>query len=265
MTDTLTQAIVRLPAANFEQGLTSVDSGRPDFAVATAQHASYCAALRRCGLELSWLDADSTFPDSTFVEDTAVLTRASAILTRPGATSRRGEVASVEPALRQFRGHIDAIVAPATLDGGDVCAAGDHFFIGISARSNEVGARQLTEFLARDGYTSSTVDIRGIDSILHLKSGVSFLDGNRLVLIDALREHPAFAGYDSVPVSGDEEYGANLLCINGQVIMSTGFARLEVSLRDLGYEPITLDMSEFRKMDGALTCLSLRFRRAGNP
>lgn len=259
MTNTLKQAMVRLPAASFDQGLTSIDLGRPDFAVATSQHARYCAALRQCGLNLTWLGADAKFPDSTFVEDTAVLTPTSAILTRPGAASRRGEVASVESALRAFRSSVDAIVAPGTIDGGDICAAGEHFFIGISERSNEEGARQLADILARDGYTSSTVDIRGMPGVLHLKSGVSFLDGRRLVLIDALREHPTFAGYDIVPVADEEGYAANLLCINGQVIMAVGFPRLEASLRDLGYDPITLDMSEFRKMDGALTCLSLRF------
>lgn len=259
MTNSLKQAMVRFPAASFDQGLTSVDLGSPDFAVATSQHARYCAALRQCGLNLTWLGADAEFPDSTFVEDTAVLTPTSAILTRPGAASRRGEVASVEAALRPIRSCVDAIVAPGTIDGGDICAAGEHFFIGISERSNEEGARQLADILARNGYTSSTVDIREMPDILHLKSGVSFLDGRRLALVDALRDHPAFAGYDIVAVADDEGYAANLLCINGQVIMSAGFPRLEASLRDLGYDPIALDMSEFRKMDGALTCLSLRF------
>lgn len=259
MTNTLKQAIVRLPAASFEKGLTSVDLGSPDFAVATSQHARYCTALRQCGLDLTWLGADAKYPDSTFVEDTAILTPTSAILTRPGASSRRGEVASVEAALRPFRSRVDNIVAPGTIDGGDICAAGDHFFIGISERSNEDGARQLADILARDGYTSSTVDIRGLPGILHLKSGVSCLDGRRLALIGALHEHPAFAGYEIVPVADDESYAANLLCINGQVIMAAGFPRLEASLRELSYDPITLDMSEFRKMDGALTCLSLRF------
>lgn len=259
MTSTLKHAMVRLPAASFDQGLTSVDLGSPDFAVATTQHMRYCAALRQCGLELTWLAVDNKFPDSTFVEDTAILTPTSAILTRPGASSRRGEVASVESALHRFYSRVDAIVAPGTLDGGDVCAAGEHFFIGISERSNEEGGRQLAQILARDGYTSSTLDIRGMHGMRHLKSGVSFLDGRRLALIDALREHPAFAGYDSVSVADDEGYGANLLCINGQVVMAAGVPRLEASLRGLGHEPITLDLSEFRKMDGALTCLSLRF------
>lgn len=259
MVNTMKHAIVRLPAANFEQGLTSGGFGSPSFAIATSQHAHYCAALRNCGLELAWLAADSEYPDSTFVEDTAVVTPTSAIMTRPGAPSRRGEIRSVESVLREFRSQIDTIVAPGTLDGGDVCAAGDKYFIGISERSNEEGARQLAQILSREGYTSTLVDIRGMDGVMHLKSGVSFLGGRRLALIAALREHPAFAGYDVVPVADDECYAANLLCINGQVIMANGFPTLEASLRDIGHDPITLDMSEFRKMDGALTCLSLRF------
>lgn len=259
MADLLKNAIVRLPAANFEDGLTSSDLGNPDFAVATSQHARYCAALRQCGLELTWLAADSNFPDSTFVEDTAVVTPNAAIMTRPGASSRRGEVASVEVALRRFYSRVDAIAAPGTLDGGDVCPVGSHYLIGVSARTNEEGARQFAQFLIREGFSSSTVDIRGVDGVLHLKSAVSFLGGRHLVLAEELEQHPTFADYDVVPVSSDESYGANLLAINSQIVMSAGFPQLEARVRDLGYEPIMLDMSEFRKMDGALTCLSLRF------
>lgn len=255
----LTHAIVRPPAANFEQGLTSVDLGNPDFAKALAQHASYCAALRQCGLELIWLEADGNFPDSTFVEDTAVVTPKTAILTRPGASSRMGEVVAIEPALRRFYSRVNSIESPGTLDGGDVCAAGDHYFVGISDRTNEQGAKQLAAILAREGCTTSTVDIRGIQGILHLKSGVSHLGGRRLTLIDALIDHPAFADYEIVRIPEAEGYAANVLHINDRVMMSAGYPQVEASLRDLGYDPITLEMSEFRKMDGALSCLSLRF------
>ncbi|MGA9335264.1 MAG: hypothetical protein WBV39_13375 [Rudaea sp.] len=255
----LTRAIVRPPAVNFEQGLTSVDLGKPDFAKATAQHAGYCDALRKCGLALTWLEADSNFPDSTFVEDTAIVTAQSAVLTRPGATSRMGEVVAIEPALRRFYSRVDAIESPGTLDGGDVCAAGTHYFIGISERTNQRGADRLATFLDREGFTSSTVDIRGIGGILHLKSGVSYLGGRRLTLIDELIGHPAFAEYEVVRIPEAESYAANMLHINEHVIMSSGYPQVESSLRNLGYDPITVEMSEFRKMDGALSCLSLRF------
>lgn len=255
----LSHAIVRPPATNFEQGLTSVDLGKPDFAKASAQHASYCAVLRQCGLELTWLEADSNFPDSTFVEDTAVVTPKTAILTRPGASSRMGEVVGIEPALRRFYSRVNSIQSPGTLDGGDVCAAGEHYFIGISERTNEHGAKQLAAILAREGCTASTVDIRNIDGILHLKSGVSYLGGRRLTLLDALLGHPAFADYEIVRIPEEESYAANLLNINEHVIMSAGYPRVEAGLRDLDYKIITVEMSEFRKMDGALSCLSLRF------
>ena len=252
-------AIVRPPAANFADGLTSVDLGSPIFEKALEQHARYCEALRRCGLELTRLEADARFPDSTFVEDTAVLTPRAAVLTRPGAHSRAGEVAGSERALREVYSRFCAIAAPGTVDGGDVCAAGRHFFIGLSARTNEDGARQLAGFLAEEGFTSALVDIRGVAGILHLKSGISYLGDNRLVLIDAFVGHAAFDGYEIVRVAPEENYAANFLRINAQVIVSAGHPQFEAAVREFGYPVIALDMSEFQKMDGALSCLSLRF------
>ena len=140
-----------------------------------------------------------------------------------------------------------------------MCEAGDHFFIGISERTNEAGARQLAAILAEEGYTYITVDIRGIAGILHLKSGISWLGDGRLVLIDGLARHAAFRDFEIVRVDADESYAANCLRVNDQVILAAGFPQFESAVRALGYPVIALDMSEFRKMDGALTCLSLRF------
>ena len=252
-------AIIRPPAFNFAEGLTSVDLGKPVFEKALAQHAQYCDALRQCGLELTRLEADAGFPDSTFVEDTAVLTPRTAILTRPGARSRMGEVIGTERALRRAYSRFHAITAPGTLDGGDVCEADGHFFIGLSARTNEQGAHQLTDFLEEEGFTSALVDIRAIDGILHLKSGISYLGDNRLVLIDALVGNAAFNGYEIVVVEPEENYAANFLRINDRVIVSAGHPLFEATVRKFGCPVIALDMSEFQKMDGALSCLSLRF------
>jgi dimethylargininase len=252
-------AIVRPPAANFAEGLTSVDLGKPDFQKALQQHAHYCQALQQCGLELTRLEADAGFPDSTFVEDTAVLTPRTAILARPGARSRVGEVIGIERALRHAYSRFQAITAPGTVDGGDVCEADGHFFIGLSARTNEQGADQLTGFLEEEGFTSAVVDIRNIDGILHLKSGISYLGDNRLVLIDAFVGHAAFNGYQIVVVEPKENYAANFLRINDRVIVSSGYPQFEAEVRRFGYPVIALDMSEFQKMDGALSCLSLRF------
>lgn len=255
----LTHALVRPPSANFAHGLTRVDLGKPDVAKALEQHARYCSALERCGLVLTRLAGDADFPDSTFVEDTAIVTGDVAILTRPGAAARAGEVARIEPTLRAMFSRTHAIAAPGTLDGGDVCQVENHCFIGLSERTNEEGARQLAGFLAQEGCTSTAVDIRGMHGILHLKSGVSYLGDGRVALIDALAQHTAFRNYEIVQVVRGEGYAANLLRLNDHVIIAAGFPGFEAAVRALGYDVIALDMSEFRKMDGALTCLSLRF------
>ena len=252
-------AIVRPPGPNFADGLTTVDLGRPDYDRALSQHAAYCQALENCGLELERLPPDLRHPDSTFVEDTAILTSRGAILTRPGASSRSGEVEAIRAPLAEFYKDFVEIVAPGTLDGGDVCEACDHYFIGISERTNEEGARQLAILLAGAGYTSANVDIRGIPGILHLKSGIAHAGEGRIVAIDALAGHPALRSFQVVPVSPGEEYAANLVRVNDRVLFAAGHPRLEKTLGALGYELIPLEMSEFQKMDGGLSCLSLRF------
>lgn len=253
------RAIVCPPAPNLAQGLTTVDLGAPDPALALAQHAHYCRVLEQCGLQITVLPVDSHYPDSTFVEDTAILTMRGAIVTLPGAASRRGEVERMCEVLGSFFDHIDKIEAPGTLDGGDICEAGDHFLIGLSARTNEAGAAQLARILARQGYTSAIIDIRSTPGILHLKSGIAYLGDNRMVVIDALADHPALAGYALVRVDAGEEYAANCIRVNDQVLIASGFPRFTATVRELGYALVDVDMSEFRKMDGGLSCLSLRF------
>lgn len=148
---------------------------------------------------------------------------------------------------------------PGTVDGGDICEAGEHFFLGLSHRTNEVGARQLAERLAKLGYSSCTVDVRHMTSILHLKSGIAFIGENTLVVMGEMANNPVFAGFELIRVSEEESYSANCVRVNGRVLVAEGFPRLTAALRDRGFEPLVLDMSEFRKMDGGLSCLSLRF------
>ena len=254
------RAIVRPPAPNFADGLTTVDLGTPDVALALRQHAAYCDALVRHGCEIIPLTADARYPDSTFVEDTAlILPGLGAMLTRPGAESRAGEVDAIAAELISSFPSLAQIATPGTLDAGDVCETGDHVFIGISHRTNAAGAEQLASWLLQFGIASSTVDIRGIDSILHLKSGIAAIEPRRLVLIDALAEHPAFAGYDIVRVPPGEEYGANCVRVSDVIFVSEGQPQLDARLRSLGDTLEVLDMSEYRKMDGGLSCLSLRF------
>jgi dimethylargininase len=254
-----TNAIVRKPAENFVNGLTSGSLGPPDYETALRQHRRYCEALARCGLRVTVLDADLRHPDSTFVEDTAVLTSHSAILTRPGAASRQDEVAAIRGPLEQFFSTLYQIKAPGTLEGGDICQAENHFFIGISQRTNEEGGGQLAELLARQGCTSSSVDIRDIDGLLHLKSGMAYIGDNNLVVIEALASDRRFRGYNLIRVNPGESHAANCMRVNDYVLLPAGYPGQEASLGPLGYNVLPLDVSEFQRMDGGLSCLSLRF------
>lgn len=254
-----TRAIVRPPSVNFSAGLTTVDLGIPDHNLALTQHAAYCETLVSCGLSVLTLPPEDDYPDSTFVEDTAIITERGAIITRPGAGTRRGEIASISSELSKSFDRIARIEPPGTVDGGDVCEAGEHFFIGISDRTNEAGANQLSRLLWDLDYSSEFVDIRAVKGILHLKSGIAYLGANTLVVIDALADRDRFRGYEMIKVHECEEYAANCVAINGSVLIAGGFPLVEKQLRDRGHHTIPLEMSEFQKMDGGLSCLSLRF------
>ncbi len=251
-------AIVRPPCASFPHGLSSANLGTPDLDLALEQHQAYCDALEKCGLTLTVLEPDARFPDSTFVEDTAVLTPRSAVLTHPGAPSRQGEVPRIGETLSHFYPTLQTILPPGTLEGGDICQAGDHFFIGISDRTNAAGAQQLSEILEAEGYTTSFLDVRG-GELLHLKSGIAYLGDQHLIHIDGMEKQAIFADYEIIPVEVEEGYAANCLRVNDFVLLAAGFPKIAARLNALGYATIILEMSEFQKMDGGLSCLSLRF------
>jgi dimethylargininase len=256
------RAVVRPPARTFAAGLTHSTEGTPDPAQALAQHRAYCHALEQCGLELTHLDPDDAFPDGTFVEDTAIVTGRGAVLTHPGAPSRRGEVASVAECLHDFFGEVARIAEPGTLDGGDVCESDGQFLIGLSGRTNEAGALQLQEFLRRMGYRAQLVDIRSSATLLHLKTGIAYLGDNTWV---AEREGAAILaslrlpGARMITVEEGEGYAANCVRVNDSVLLPEGYPRAAAALRAAGFRPRMLEVSEFRKMDGGLSCLSLRF------
>jgi dimethylargininase len=233
--------------------------GRPDYQLALQQHEEYCQALLRCGLSLDRLPADERYPDATFVEDTAIVTECGGIITCPGALSRRGEEFAISAVLTGVYSEIHTISEPATVDGGDICEAGNHFFIGISERTNEAGATELASVLRSLGYTSSFVDIRGVPGILHLKSGIASLDGGELLLINDLFDHQEFKKFPRFRVPAGEEYAANCIHVNEFVLVAAGFPETEKLIQTMGYETVPLEMSEFQKMDGGLSCLSLRF------
>jgi dimethylargininase len=154
---------------------------------------------------------------------------------------------------------LNEIEAPGTLDGGDICEADDHFFIGVSHRTNWEGAAQLATLLDKAKYTSSCIDIRAVRGILHLKSGIASLGDGRVMAIDSLVAVPPLKNHEIVRVAPGEEYAANCVRMNDRVLVPAGFPGVQRTLERLGYQLIPLDMSEFQKMDGGLSCLSLRF------
>jgi len=250
------QAIVRLPCPEMVNGLTSSNLGRPGYVTALGQHWEYVEALRYCGLSVKILEADGRFPDSTFIEDVAVCTPLCAVITNPGASSRKGEIEGIRQVLRKFYDNIEEITAPGTLEGGDVMMVSGHYYIGISGRTNNKGADQLIDILSREGYSASKVPL---NSLLHLKSGASYLESNTVLLSGELSTAEEFSGFRKIFAGAGEEYAANSLWLNGKVLVAAGFQETRNLIEKAGYETIELDVSEFRKLDGGLSCLSLRF------
>lgn len=250
------QAIVRTPCREMIQGITTASLGKPNYELALVQHAAYVEALRLCGLEVSILDPDPSYPDSTFVEDVALCTADFAVLCNPGAPSRNGEKTEMSGILKAFFQTVEKIDAPGTLDAGDVMMTGDHFYIGISERTNSEGASQLLRILEKHGRTGEKVPLK---DMLHLKTGVSYLENNNLLTFGEFTRHPAFDHFNRIQVEVPETYAANSLWINGTVLVPEGFPETELKIKQHAYHTLAIDVSEFRKLDGGLSCLSLRF------
>lgn len=216
------------------------------------------AVQKQCDVDVTVLEADERYPDSCFVEDPALITRKCAIITNPGAESRNGEKNEIIGAVKKFfdDDHIEYIKAPGTLDGGDVMMVGDHFYVGRSARTNEEGIRQLTEILAKYGMTCSEVKL---EKVLHLKTGVNYLEDNNMLVSGEFLTKPDFEKYNRVEIPEEEAYAANCIWVNDTVIVPSGYPAVLKAVQDLGYKTLTVDTSEFRKLDGGLSCLSLRF------
>lgn len=250
-----THAITRKPGENFAQGITTSDLGPPDYELMVQQHAAYVQALRSLGLKVIVLPAEPGYPDAYFVEDTAVVTPDVAIITNPGAKARQGEEDTIEPILARYR-KTARIRAPGTVDGGDILMVGSHVFIGLSARTNQEGAAQLARILEKYGHTWATVPV---DAGLHLKSNVNYVGRNTLLLTERFASYSQFEGYAKIVLDRSEERAGNTLFVNDHLIMPRGFPNTRASLEPLGLPIIELDVSEARKMDGGLTCMSLRF------
>jgi len=251
-----TKAIVRTPGRSMVSGLTKAKLGMPDYEKALFQHRQYIAALEDCGVEVFVMEADEAYPDSTFVEDIALLTAHCAIITRPAAPSRRGETPSILPLLEGFYPCIEQIMAPGTLDGGDVMQVGEHFYIGLSARTNLAGANQLLSILERHGMSGSTIPVA---KCLHLKTGVTCVAEKTLLATAEYLARPEFSAFKMLRVADEEEGAANCMLINGTILMPAGFPLAKQLLAAEKAPIIEVDISEYAKLDGGLTCLSLRF------
>ncbi|MBI5266652.1 MAG: N(G),N(G)-dimethylarginine dimethylaminohydrolase [candidate division Zixibacteria bacterium] len=251
-----TRAIARRPGPSMIHGLTTSDLGPPDYQKALIQYDAYVDALRDCGLTVTVLPPDNDHPDSTFVEDTALLTPECAIMMRPGAPSRRGETREIETVVKQFFQTVETVEVPGTAEAGDIMMVGTHYYIGLSDRTNPEGAQQIIEILQNHGMTGSTVPLK---HVLHLKSGVAYLENFNLLVAGEFKSHPELARFTRIPIDDNEQYAANCVWINGTVLVPAGFPKTEQAIKSCGYRTIALDVSEFRKLDGGLSCLSLRF------
>jgi dimethylargininase len=249
-------AIVRRPGKSLVDGITTAGLGKPDYEKALQQHEKYIDALRSCGVEVTILEAEEQYPDSVFVEDTAVLAEKCAVITNPGASSRQGEENSIKETLKKFYTHIESITAPGTLEGGDVMRVRDHFYVGLSARTNEHGARQFTGILNKYGYTASFVKM---EKFLHLKTGLAYLENNNLLTSGEFIDRPGFEIFNRIVIDDAESYAANCIWVNNVVLVPMGFPMAKAAIVALGYKTLEVDVSEFRKLDGGLSCLSLRF------
>ncbi|MFQ3207534.1 MAG: dimethylargininase [Glaciecola sp.] len=251
-----TRAIVRKPCEAIVNGLTTANLGVPNYVLACEQHQDYVTALQECGLQVTELPALEDYPDSCFVEDVALLTQHCAILTHPSAISRKGEVAYITAALNAFYSSTQAISNKGHAEAGDIMMVGSHFYIGLSERTNLIGANEIIRILSKHGLSGSTVKMK---ELLHLKTGVSYLENNNLLAYGEMMSYPDFAEYSLIEVHEDEQYAANSVWINGTILIPKGFPHTLKAIQQLGYETREIAMSEFQKIDGGLSCLSLRF------
>ena len=249
-------AIVRIPGRSVINGLTEAGLGKPNYEKLLRQHQEYCKTLESCGLHLIQLPPLEMFPDSCFVEDSAVVNKELAVLTRPGALSRRGETEYIAPIINKNFKIVKKIYSPGTLDGGDILQIGKKYFVGLSKRTNIEGATQFKTIQDEVGFTVSFIHLR---DFLHLKSGINALDNKIVLIAGELINSPFFIEYDQIIVPSSESYGANCLNINGTIILPANFPQLLQKIRNLGYVTKEIEMSEFQKLDGGLSCLSIRY------
>ena len=253
---TFTHAVVRQPAKSIIKGLRAVDIGSPDYDQMICDHDDYVEALMSAGLEVINLTALNEFPDGQFVEDTALCLPKAAILMRPGAPSRLGEVCEIEPQLRDLFKAVYEIEKPGHIEGGDILVTGKEILVGRSARTNENGVSQLSEIVTPLGYVMREVFTP--PEILHFKTDCSLLGPDEILSTKRLQASGCFDGYRVINVADGEEAAANAIRINDYVIMPAGFPKTKAVLEDHGYKVKVINNTECAKLDGGMSCLSLR-------
>ncbi|MBI9071499.1 MAG: hypothetical protein JEY94_07860 [Melioribacteraceae bacterium] len=249
-------AIVKTPSKSLVKGITTANLGFPNYEKAIEQHQKYIEALESCEVTVKILDADENYPDSTFIEDVALLTPKCAVITNPGAESRNGETAGLEEVLKGYYLEIEKIESPGTVEAGDIMMVGSHFYIGLSKRTNYDGAQQMIQILEKHDLTGSAVEL---SEMLHLKTGVAYLENNNMLAFCEFLDKPEFQKFNLIEIDEDESYAANSIWINNNVIVPKGFPKTKNKIEALEYKVIEVDVSEFQKLDGGLSCLSLRF------
>jgi dimethylargininase len=238
------------------RGISTANLGIPSYQKALIQHKDYIEALRECGLQVTILPADESFPDSTFVEDTALITPHCAILTHPGAASRTQETRSMRKPIEDLLETIEIIKPPGNVEAGDIMMVADHYYIGLSERTNLDGANQIINILEKYGMRGSVIEFT---EVLHLKTGLSYLENNNLLICGEFLDKAEFQHFNHLVVDPKESYAANSVWINGVVLTPSGCPKTTALIRSAGYTVREVNVSEFRKLDGGLSCLSLRF------
>lgn len=252
-----THAITRLPARSCTQGLRAVDAGAPDHGLFLRQHAAYIAALEAAGVAVSVLPALEQFPDSVFVEDAALCLPEGAIALCPGAPSRTGEAAAIATELEAVFGAVGRLPAQGTVDGGDILTTESEVIVGLSERTSQTGAEALGRLLADWGYRLRIAETpRGI---LHFKSDCAILDEETILCTQRLAASGVFDGYRVMQTAAGEQAAANAVRINGRLFLPAGYLGTVEILSNAGYDVVILDISEAAKLDGGLSCMSLRF------
>lgn len=224
-----------------------------DVGLAKQQHKEYCSVLERLGLNLVWAKGDDKLPDSCFVEDTAFVLDGKAVICNMTIRSRTHEVTEVAKVLARYKEN-HYVEPPATIDGGDILKIGNKIFMGLSARTNSKAVEQVRRILTNSGLALVPVKVY---NVLHLKSACTYLGSNCVILSRGAFDSSILSGLRKIFVAKGEDYAADCLAINGTVLIANGFPKTKRLVQDEGFVVEELEMSEFRKGEGALTCLSI--------